>query len=120
MILFGCILLRKYRKKKHCSLKVTADINEIREGRNADHDNVIKILYSYRVDGKQYYGKTGWLGNYTGGASRTIDILVDPQHPERSYMPGMQSIINTIVFIAFFIAGIFLIFGGMKLKQIFL
>lgn len=120
LILSGCILLRKYWKKKHYTLKVVADIDEIREQRNDDHDLVIKLFYSYTVDEKKYYGKTGWLNSYTGGASKIITILVNPQHPERSYMPGLQSVISTFVFILFFGAGIFLIFGGVKLGHIFL
>ncbi|MDX1932603.1 MAG: DUF3592 domain-containing protein [Capsulimonadales bacterium] len=88
----GIMILHDQREFEMRGVPVNATVERIFESGGLNRWNrPYEVWYGYQMNGKAYGGKTGYTEMVRSGSPLNIRVL--PDNPERSIVPGAQSIL---------------------------
>lgn len=89
------------RRKRCCTAPAEALVTDLRARSSADDGLTFHPVYEYLVDGVRYTGTGAYLFRRVPRVGSTIAIRYDPDRPQRSYIPGYDDHVSSILGIVF-------------------
>lgn len=88
-------------RKRRCTAPAEALVTDLRARSSADDGLTFHPVYEYLVDGVRYTGTGAYLSRRVPRVGSTIAIRYDPDRPQRSYIPGYDDRVSSILGIVF-------------------